>query len=404
MKIVLLSLVLSASLIYGQNDMSKLFDTKFSYEIEDELKNNKLRESSASYYYTYIGEYEKAMMTYELPLAWGLDTLTYEDSLAFLKYHPINAYNYLAERTKEEQIVIISEAHQKPLHRVFTLNLLESLYENGYRYLGLETLTPNIVDTTQNLMDTLLNKRGYPLSSYTTGFYTREPQMGNLIRKAIDLGFELFAYEATSRKEDRDLQQAINIKKFLEKHPNQKIIVHCGWYHAIESNYPKRKEDNYMAYHLKRLTDIDPLTIYQDALSEKFLHKESPFYNLVNANDASVLIDDNGQVFNGKDAVDHFDILVYHPRTKYINNRPDWLFGLSSNNFVEIDKGKIEIDKYPILVKAYLANEEYMATPVDIVELDSFEDTTRLVLKNGAYRIIIINKDGGKLEYPIELK
>lgn len=408
MKIYLLLITVTLALtpvVYSQNDLSKLFDTKFSYEIENELKNNKLRESSASYYYTYIGEYEKALMTYEVPLAWGLDSLSHADSLAFKKYHPINAYDYLADRTKNEQIVIISEAHQKPQHRVFTLNLLESLYKNGFRYLGLETLTPNIVDSTQNLMDTLLNKRGYPLNNGITGYYTREPQMGNLVRKALDLGFELFAYEAMPRKEERDLQQAHNIEKFLAKHPNQKIVIHCGWYHAIESNYPKRRKDHYLAYHLKKLTGIDPLTIYQDALSEKYLYKESPYYHLTKANEVSILIDDNGHVFNGKeDAVHNFDILVYHPRTKYVNNRPNWLFGIKGNKFVEIEKGKIAVDKYPILAKAYLANEEYRTTPVDIIELDSFEEPEKLVLKKGVYRIVLIDKDGKEVEYVKEVK
>ncbi|HFA52012.1 MAG TPA: hypothetical protein ENJ95_23595, partial [Bacteroidetes bacterium] len=210
--------------VYSQFDRSKEFDIKFCYEIEKELENGKLSDSKASYYYTFIGEYEKALMTYELPLAWGLDTMSYQDSLNFVRYHPINAIDYLTERTKNEQIVIISEAHNNPRHRIFTYRLLDSLYNNGFRYLGVETLTPNIIDSTKFLMDTLLNKRGYPLNNLLTGYYTREPQMGNLIRKAISLGFEAFAYEVVSRKEERDLQQAINIKKFLEKHPGQKVI------------------------------------------------------------------------------------------------------------------------------------------------------------------------------------
>ena len=69
----------------------------------------------------------------------------------------------------------------------------------------------------------------------------------------------------------------------MKAHPNEKIVLHCGWYHAIESDYPKRKSDNYMAYHLKKRTGINPLTIYQDALSEKVSMEESPYFKMIEA-------------------------------------------------------------------------------------------------------------------------
>lgn len=383
----------------AQNRLSESYETKFSHEIAAEIKSGHLRKSSAAYYYSYIGEYENALKTYDLPLAWDLDTLTIEDSLYFHQFHPVNAFNYLAEKTKEEQIVIISEAHHKPQHRVFTTRLLKELYENGFRYFGVETLAPNVEDSTQFLLDTLLHERGYPTNSRLTGFYTREPQMGNMIREAIQLGFEVFAYEKTVRKKERDLEQAKNIIRFLEEHPNEKVVVHCGWYHAIESDFPKRKKDNYMAYHLKRISGIDPLTIYQDALSEKKLLPESPFYKKIKAETISVLINEDGKAFNGKNGDTHFDLLIYHPRTRYINNRPDWLFEIVGNQFVSVDRSRVSDRQYPILAKAFYLEETIDPTPVDIIEFKSINDNTNLVLKSGRYRIVLVDKENNSYEY-----
>jgi hypothetical protein len=44
------------------------------------------------------------------------------------------------------------------------------------------------------ICDSLLNERGYPLNSPLSGTYVTEPQMSNLIREAIDIGFKLFPY------------------------------------------------------------------------------------------------------------------------------------------------------------------------------------------------------------------
>ncbi|NRB63834.1 MAG: hypothetical protein HRU40_12550, partial [Saprospiraceae bacterium] len=319
--------------------------------------------------------------------------------LRFLNYQLINPFRYLKQRTKDEKIIIISEAHHKPQHRVFTRKLLKTLYENGFRYLGLETITPSYGDSTQFLMDTQLNHRKYPLNSPITGFYSREPQMANLIREAIQLGFEIFGYEKMIKGKDRDLQQAINIQKFMKKQPNGKMVIHCGWYHAIESDFPKRKKDNYMAYHLKKITGINPLTIYQDALSEKEKIVESPFYQMIDSKKIGMLINDKKEIFNGHQNQKHFDIFIYHPRTQYLNNRPHWLFEIHGNKFVEVETDRINIEQYPIIVKAILNGENYTAAPIDQVELKSKEDLTPLVLKPGDYQIVITDKNRNEIRY-----
>jgi hypothetical protein len=395
--------ILSMSSVCSQQEAAPVFDKKFSHEIEQELKAGKLSHSSASYYFTYIGNYKKAIEHYALPLDWGLDTLTSADSMAFLNYRPVNAFDYLSERIADERIVIISEAHQMPQHRVFTAALLNILYENGFRHLGLETITPGSGDSTQFLRDTFLQERGYPLNSPLTGYYTREPQMGNLVREALRSGFTLFGYERTSKNTERDLQQAMNIKRYLQAHPNEKIVIHCGWYHAIESDFPKRKKDHYMAYHLKNLTGINPLTIYQDALSEKIAEEESPYYQMVQANEISVLVDDKGNVFNGKEGAQHVDILIYHPKTTYSKNRPNWLFQADGKQYVPVETYRISHITYPLIVEAIPIGEEH-SVPVDVIELQDAADETGLVLKKGGYTIRLTDAQRKVQEYRIRME
>lgn len=401
MFLLVLNLLLTTQL---QSQNKSKFQYKFSHQIESEIEDGSLRKSSASYHYSYIGEYKKSLETYELQLDFGLDSMTNSQAQAFEAYKPVNAFDYIKDQVKNHKLVIVSEAHQKPQHRVFTRKLLKDLYNKGFRHLGVETLTPHFQDTTKFLMDYNIEKRGYPTTNQLTGTYTREPQMGNMIREAISLGFKIFAYEKTIQKTERDYQQALNIDKYMRQFPFDKFLVHCGWYHAIESDYPKRRKDNYMAFHLKKLSGTDPLTIYQDALTEKELIPESPFYENIKSDSISVLVNDEGSVFNGIDGTNHFDIFVYHPETKFKNGRPHWLYDIEGNNTTPILKAKLKTEDYPVIVKAFKYTDDINATPVDMVELKNEKDNKVLVLNEGAFKIIITNESDIEYVYYIKNK
>ncbi len=143
---------------------------------------------------------------------------------------------------------IINEAHHVPKHRAFTRSLLKELYANGYRYLGLEAL-----------FDAAVNETKFPVIE--TGYYTKEPEFGNLISEALATGFTLFSYEASQGKngKEREIEQAENIQKFIENNPKAKVLIHCGYAHAYENDYPAWGKA--MAGRLKQNMNIDPLTI-----------------------------------------------------------------------------------------------------------------------------------------------
>ncbi|MBO0935784.1 hypothetical protein J2I47_04410 [Fibrella sp. HMF5335] len=166
-------------------------------------------------------------------------------------YERVGGEKELIDRCRSEQVVMFNEAHSAPAHRRLVAQLLPALYKVGFRYLALEALGEKGSE---------LMKRGYPLMS--TGFYTREPHMANLIRIAIKLGFTLVDYEDELEEGEgrREINQAKNLqKRIFIKDPSAKLLVLAGHSHIDELTDGKR----WLAAEFKRLTKIDPLTINQ---------------------------------------------------------------------------------------------------------------------------------------------
>jgi len=308
---------------------------KFVAEIEAALKTEKYSARPASWY-SYIGEYQRTLQLDELDLDYrryviGEPEQLSESELAYFNtFKAYDAISYIANIAKNHQIIILNEAHPKPLHRVFAEQLLDSLYASGFRYLGLEALNMSPFDSTKVIeFDTLLNERGYPYASSFTGTYTKEPQFGNLIRAAIRKGFHVFGYEVTSfqrRQMPRDSAQALNVQRILLNDPDAKILLFCGYSHLFEQPSPCTPDNpgcepwKYLAYYIKQLTGIDPLTIDQEVLTERLAAPESPYYKIIKADQPSVFVNKNGEIFNGSREFDLYDMLVYHPRTNYITS------------------------------------------------------------------------------------
>ena len=278
---------------------------KFSSQIETDFKYVSQKTSA----YSMIGKYQKALNTYCLEMEVRIDSgekqgeLTSEELSYFQSFRPKNAVDYIVERSQGEKVILINEAHNDPRHRVFTKSLLEGLYENGYRYLGLESLGPSFEDSLALGGDTRLNDRGYPLNSYYTGIYTREPQFANLIRDAIQMGFTVFGYENTPFQQvERDSAQALNVMKVLDKDPEAKVLLYGGYAHIVESfsedrgsNYGKTK---WLGGILQELSGINPLTINQEILTERFLQANSPYFSLIKSEVPAVLLNTQDQPFN----------------------------------------------------------------------------------------------------------
>jgi len=387
----LLTLVIFSFLLLKEQPEPYLFSNQIHENLVNDTVNFKYEK--AAWDYSFIGEYQKALWSYDQS-AREYPGLTREQELYFLSFKPVNAEQYILKRAENEQVIIINEAHHQPMHRVFATSLLQGLYDRGYRYLGMEAL---------NYFDTLLNKRGYPIDD--SGYYSNEPQYGNLIRKALAIGYQIFPYEAdfTVNGKEREIQQAHNIQKVINAHPDGKFLIYCGFAHINENEVAVWEKA--MAGRLTEYTGINPFTVNQVILTEHFLsNKENPFFTLVDTlQHSSLFIHEDGSIFHGLDGDNRFDVRLYHPRTHYINGRPDWLLLDGSRHYYLVDQNEITIE-YPVLIRAFLENESNNAVPVDVIEIKDIADQKALVLPKGNYRLVMNNTKGMIKEWMITVE
>ncbi len=361
-------------------------DYKFSSEIETKIATDTVPwkyQLSASDYAA-KGDYKNAIIQWDLAMGSRDKSFTklQIDSINST-YSKVTARDYIVKQATNSQVVIINEAHHSSLHRVFTKSLLKELYAIGYRNLGLEDLS------TGALTDSLLNERQYPLQK--TGHYIKDPQFGDLVRTALDIGYRVFPYEQTinANGKPREIEQAKNIQKAIEERPNEKFLIHCGFDHALEGEH--RSWEKAMAGRLTEYTGINPLTINQAIYSERskpeFNH---PLLKALDITASSVIIDTNNNPLRYERGNGWMDIAVFHPNTKYIDDRPDWLFKNGTQN-VPVSLETIEI-AYPVMVLAYEKDEDLqLGIPVDITEVKNTTDSCHLGLKKGTYTIVVTN-------------
>src|SRR5690606_3156482 len=157
----------------------------------------------------------------------------------------INAIKLLSTT---ENVVMLNEMHWNPNHRIFATQLLKPLKENGYNYLAVEAVNQVFVAD--------LNDRTFPTKN--TGYYTREPFFGLFLRKAIEMGFKIVAYD-DFESETRERTQAEDLNKIFIEKPNAQVFVYAGIDHILENNSNNKK----MAQYFKEIAGINPVTIDQ---------------------------------------------------------------------------------------------------------------------------------------------
>jgi len=197
---------------------------KFSEDIETKMEKDTVpwKTQVGATEYSISGNYKKALQTWDKTMS-DVSTISAQDSSYFKQIKAQIAKDYILNRSKNEKLIIINEAHNNSRHRVFTTSLLKGLYKNGYRFLGVEALA-----------DTLINQRKFPVLK-SGSMYIHESQYANLIKEALDIGFTLFNYEYKWVKgktpKDREREQAENITKVMSKNPNAKFLIHFGYDH-----------------------------------------------------------------------------------------------------------------------------------------------------------------------------
>jgi len=135
--------------------------------------------------------------------------------------------------------------------------------------------------------------------------------------------------------------------------------------------------------------------------------KTDPIYNKLNLTQATVYVKGTKgeEVFVQKDfdansAEERFkacyDIQIFHPKTTFKNNRPDWLRMGGMRKTFPFNPDKHQMT-YPCMVRAYKEGEDTaFAVPVDVMEVMDASTPVALVLPPGTYQLILKDRNQDK--------
>ncbi len=339
------------------------------------------------------------------------------------EWQAVDAASAIARLAERRQLVVINEAHHDPRTRELTLALLPRLKAAGFTHFAMEALGDQ---------DTELATRRYPLQS-SGSEYLHEPLLGEIARKALQLGFVVVPYEVDSATtEGRESGQAKNLyQRVFAAHPDARLFVHAGYAHIDKASGRLGKAVP-MAAELARLTGIEPLSIEQTQFREANPRVPHAAYDQLVASfriSAPVVLERKSTIGDApKDpAAERFwsanpnlhDVSVILPRDTHAaglaqagqvyahlgdvltptalasdeGQRPDWLGLGGQRRPLPIDSalcGKT----LPCLVEAFYAQESDRAVAADRFAFLQSDVKSALYLVPGRYRVRVRDADG----------
>lgn len=223
----------NAPKILANSDKNK---TKFQLlaTINSHMQNNKVYDSLIN---TYEKNRKEKYNSYINKIAFNSDIYRNNDVLEKIK-----------QLSKENRLIILNEDHYYSKHRIFGMELLNILKENGYKYISLEAF--------------FINPKNDYIPNKDNGPYISEPYFAHFIREAKKLNFTILGHENYDENVNRELGQAKNILKIFEQDPAAKVFIYVGHSHIEEEN----SKYKWMAQYLKEISKIDPVTINQVAV------------------------------------------------------------------------------------------------------------------------------------------
>lgn len=344
---------------------------------------------------SYVGQYGEAKSYFDESFS-GQSDLKVPIDLSSLQ--ALDAVSALSDLAKDNQVIMINEAHHVPETRVLTIALLKPLYEKGFRYLAAETFNDIGLAESAEL--------GFPIRS--TGFYTNEPLAADIVREALRIGYTLVAYEhmescdyqigPTGCQDQRERGQARNLQeRIFLKDPSAKVLVHAGYGHIDEKGGSHTFPWIPMAKYFKDLSGINPLTADQTEFHSKGMraNEEASYRRLVSEFSISspTLLKDRSNQSLWSAMRGHYDIQVILPPNSGLQERPSWIFGLLNRKEVSVSPS--ECSQLPCLVQAILKNESQAPyVPFDQVLFTDRNISEKLYLKQGDHVLKFISENG----------
>jgi hypothetical protein len=299
---------------------------------------------------------------------------------------PAPALDVIRERAAATRIVIWGEEHHLPQTRSLYEAMLRALWEQGYRYLGAEAFE-----------DTDMSRFQGP--DYRSGYYLRDPIFASAVRTAQELGYVLVSYDTRERGPDgddsfRDRTQAHNlVERVFARDSAAKLLILAGRLHASEIAGPDGWTP--MAHVLKRLTGIDPFTVYAPTMTERLTPaEEDPLYRHATAGGWVV----EPVIFQHREdrrplGSEAFDAYVFFPRTRLIGGRPDWMIRMLGRNPVPVPEPLLRGEGMR-LIQAFRSGSPATSIPQDQVVPDAEGTSPVLMLPPGSYWVRSIDVAG----------
>ncbi|SFS04570.1 hypothetical protein SAMN05216570_1877 [Dyella sp. OK004] len=332
------------------------------------------------------------------------------------EWQAVDAAEAIARLAAERRVVMVNEAHHDAHTRQLTLALLPRLRALGFTHFALEALGDR---------DETLAARGYP--TWSSGSeYMHEPVFGEIVRKAIALGFIIVPYDADSdTAQGRESGQARNLyQRVLTGHPEARLFVHAGYAH-IDKTKGRLGDASPMAAQLKELSGIEPLSIDQtqfreanprlplfayDQLVASFqptqpivlLHRgdDHAWSSEPLLHDISVILPpDKNAADIGKEQPSWYTLdgqAVAAKSWASSGLRPDWL-SLQGQRYPMPINTTLCGGTLPCVVEAYYQREPYEAVAADRYAFLQPDTKSMLYLFPGTYRLRAKNADGKTL-------
>lgn len=361
-----------------------------------------------SWYQTFVGDYQDAAKSFSIAERALSDDRP--SPLGNPLYAAQPALTAIPELAKNYRAVFFNEAHNIPLTRTLTVQLLAQLRAEGFNYFAAETV---------DQADVRLQSRGYPTSK--TGFYTEEPICAEMVRTALKLGYKVIGYDALSDAtgDARQAAQARNIyRQVFKNDPDAKLVLNAGYGHIQESGVFQGGLS--MTQHLEKRHHIDVLTVEQTVLyGHPTTSDDHPYYaaamRQLNPKEPLVFISKAGQPWSLRPG---YDVSVWFPPEIIRRGRPTWL-ALRGARKPYYASGEPCMQQFPCLIEARYRNEGDDAIPADRLVLDPVPlnaspsqhlssdarpPFSELYLRPGKYRVTYTDMNATRLyAYPISV-
>jgi len=302
-------------------------------------------------------------------------------------YEPESALKVIEREAGKTRLVVFGEEHHLPQTRSLYESLLRVLWSQGYRYLAAETFTDEVM------------RPDFKYPDYQSGYYLLDPVFASAVRVAKDLGYKLIAYDTKERGPSgdasfRDRTQAENIKaRTFDLDPQAKVFIMAGRGHASEET----AQDGWtpMASVLKRLTGIDPLTVFAPSMSQRVTsEEEDPLYRFATSRglvkQPTIFVSRHESRLLGSGS---FDAYIFWPRIKIEDGRPDWMRQALGRKRAQIPP-RLRGGRGMRLVQAFREGDRASAIPVDQVIINEPYDRKVLMLPAGKFWLRTIDRDG----------